>query len=115
MTSIATRLTINGRPMTLEAPASMSLADLLRERLGLTGTPIGCDTAQCGACTVHLDGVAVKSCNVLATQANGRSVTTIEGLAHAGEQAEEGEGEGDETHEDLPAGRRTRTDLIPVA
>jgi carbon-monoxide dehydrogenase small subunit len=61
------------------------LADLLRGQLGLTGTHAGCDTAQCGACTVHLDGVAVKSCNVLALQAAGCAVTTIEGLAQGTE------------------------------
>ena len=63
----------------------MLLAQYLRERLGKTGTVIGCDTSNCGACTVHLDGRSVKSCNVLAVQADGHEVTTIEGLAHDGE------------------------------
>ena len=61
------------------------LVHYLRERLGRTGTPIGCDTSNCGACTVHLDGKAVKSCSVLAVQADGRDVTTIQGLAANGE------------------------------
>jgi carbon-monoxide dehydrogenase small subunit len=61
------------------------LVDFLRDHLGLTGTNIGCDTSQCGACTVHLDGSPVKSCTVLAAQADGSSVTTIEGLARNGE------------------------------
>jgi carbon-monoxide dehydrogenase small subunit len=76
-----TRLTINGRPITVEAPAETSLVDLLRERLGLTGTATGCDTAQCGACTVLVDGQAVKSCNLLAAQLDGASVRTIESVA----------------------------------
>ena len=63
----------------------MLLVQYLRERLGKTGTVIGCDTSNCGACTVHLDGHSVKSCNVLAVQADGLEVTTIEGLAHDGE------------------------------
>ena len=63
----------------------MLLVQYLREKLGKTGTVIGCDTSNCGACTVHLDGTSVKSCNVLAVQANGRTVTTIEGLADAAE------------------------------
>src|ERR687892_777647 len=61
------------------------LVHYLRDRLGKVGTPIGCDTSNCGACTVHLDGVSVKSCSVLAVQADGSSVTTIEGLAQDGE------------------------------
>lgn len=76
-----TRLTINGRPITVEAPPETSLVDLLRERLGLTGTATGCDTAQCGACTVLVDGQAVKSCNLLAAQLDGASVRTIELVA----------------------------------
>ena len=63
----------------------MLLVQYLREKLGKTGTVIGCDTSNCGACTVHLDGRSVKSCNVLAVQADGHEVTTIEGLAHDGE------------------------------
>ena len=63
----------------------MLLVHYLRERLGKTGTVIGCDTSNCGACTVHLDGTSVKSCNVLAVQADGHEVTTIEGLAQDGQ------------------------------
>jgi carbon-monoxide dehydrogenase small subunit len=74
-------LTLNGRPATADTPSHTLLLDLLREQLQLTGTHQGCDTAQCGACTVLLDGQAVKSCSVLALQAQGRSVTTVEGLA----------------------------------
>jgi carbon-monoxide dehydrogenase small subunit len=74
-------LTLNGRPATTDTPPHTLLLDLLREQLQLTGTHQGCDTAQCGACTVLLDGQAVKSCSVLALQAQGRSVTTVEGLA----------------------------------
>jgi carbon-monoxide dehydrogenase small subunit len=74
-------LRVNGQPRAVHVPAESLLIDLLRGPLGLTGTHAGCDTAQCGACTVLLDGVAVKSCNVLAVQAAGRSITTIEGLA----------------------------------
>ncbi len=76
-------LTVNGRPVAAEAPPATLLVELLRQRLGLTGTHVGCDTSQCGACTVWLDGQAVKSCSVLAVQAQGRAVTTIEGLAAA--------------------------------
>lgn len=71
---------VNGKNHTLKVPENALLSDLLRDHLGLTGTHRGCDTAQCGACTVHLDGRAVKSCNVLAHQAAGHSVLTIEGL-----------------------------------
>ena len=73
-------LTVNGQARTLDVPENTLLVDLLRNSLRLTGTHVGCDTSQCGACTVHLDGVPVKSCNVLAAQAEGSSVTTIEGL-----------------------------------
>jgi carbon-monoxide dehydrogenase small subunit len=74
-------LTVNGKTVTREVAPQTSLVGFLREDLRLTGTHVGCDTAQCGACTVHLDGVAVKSCNMLAVQAAGKAVTTIEGLA----------------------------------
>jgi carbon-monoxide dehydrogenase small subunit len=74
-------LTVNGRAVTREVDPQTPLVGFLREELRLTGTHVGCDTAQCGACTVHLDGHAVKSCNMLAVQAAGRAVTTIEGLA----------------------------------
>jgi carbon-monoxide dehydrogenase small subunit len=77
-------LTVNGRLHELELEPRELLVDVIRERLGLTGTNIGCETSQCGACTVHLDGKAVKSCTVLAVQADGASVTTIEGLASNG-------------------------------
>jgi carbon-monoxide dehydrogenase small subunit len=72
---------VNGRAQTPPASPSTLLVHWLRDELGLTGTHVGCDTAQCGACTVLLDGQAVKSCSVLAVQAAGRSVTTVEGLA----------------------------------
>jgi carbon-monoxide dehydrogenase small subunit len=78
-------LHVNGRATSLEAEPRTLLIDVLRGPLGLTGTHAGCDTAQCGACTVLLDGVAVKSCNVLAQQAAGCAVTTIEGLAQGTE------------------------------
>jgi aerobic carbon-monoxide dehydrogenase small subunit len=73
--------TLNGRGVSQDASPATLLVDLLRGPLGLTGTHVGCDTAQCGACTVLLDGDAVKSCSLLAQQVRGRSVTTIEGLA----------------------------------
>ena len=78
------RLTVNGRPVESEVEPQTLLVELLRGPLGLTGTHVGCDTSQCGACTVLLDGAAVKSCSVLALQAQGRSVTTVEGLAQDG-------------------------------
>ena len=74
-------LHLNGRATTTSTEPATLLVHLLRDTLGLTGTHVGCDTAQCGACTVLLDGQAVKSCSVLALQVAGRSVTTIEGLA----------------------------------
>jgi aerobic carbon-monoxide dehydrogenase small subunit len=76
-------LTVNGKAVDAEVDARTLLVDLLRKHLSLTGTHVGCDTAQCGACTVHVDGRAVKSCSVLAAQMRGTSVTTIEGLASA--------------------------------
>ncbi len=76
-------LQVNGRAVTRDVAPTQLLVHFLRESLQLTGTHVGCDTAQCGACTVHLDGVAVKSCNLLAVQAAGQDVTTIEGLAAA--------------------------------
>ena len=78
-------LTVNGKAVSVAVPDNRLLVDLLREDLRLTGTHVGCDTSQCGACTVHLDGVPVKACAMLAAQADGRSVTTIEGLAQNGE------------------------------
>ena len=76
-------LKVNSSEVTRDVDPQTLLVQLLRDTLELTGTHVGCDTAQCGACTVHLDGVAVKSCNMLATQAAGRSVTTIEGVTAA--------------------------------
>lgn len=73
-------LTVNGTLRELDVPENTLLVDILRERLRLTGTHVGCDTSQCGACTVHLNGRAVKSCTVLAGQADGTSVLTIEGI-----------------------------------
>ena len=77
-------LNVNGAPRTVAVEPRALLAYVLRDELDLTGTHIGCDTSQCGACTVHLDGRAVKSCTVLAVQAEGRAITTIEGLAPQG-------------------------------
>ena len=73
-------LTVNGVHYTEEVEPRLLLVHLIRDRLGLTGTHVGCDTSNCGACTLHLDGEAVKSCTVLAVQADGSEVTTIEGL-----------------------------------
>jgi carbon-monoxide dehydrogenase small subunit len=81
---ISVALTVNGKPVSAEVAAQTLLVDFLRENLQLTGTHVGCDTAQCGACTILLDGKAVKSCNVLAVQAQGAKLTTIEGLATNG-------------------------------
>ena len=75
------RLTVNKQAHELDVPDNTLLVDLLRSRLGLTGTHVGCDTSQCGACVVHVDGRSVKSCTMLAAQADGQAVTTIEGLA----------------------------------
>jgi carbon-monoxide dehydrogenase small subunit len=83
--AISISLTVNGAPVTAEIEPHTLLVQFLRDQLRLTGTHIGCDTAQCGACTVDLNGRAVKSCNILAVQAEGASVTTIEGLAKDGE------------------------------
>jgi carbon-monoxide dehydrogenase small subunit len=74
-------LKVNGRPVSVEIEPRTLLSQLLREQLQLTGTHIGCDTGQCGACTVHLDGRAIKSCTLLAVQVHGADVTTIEGIA----------------------------------
>ena len=76
-------LPVNGRRASIDVAPNTLLVQALREHLRLTGTHVGCDTAQCGACTVLLDGDAVKSCNMLAAQADGASITTIEGLAAA--------------------------------
>jgi aerobic carbon-monoxide dehydrogenase small subunit len=82
---VSVRLRVNGAEYDLEVEPRVLLVHALRDHLGLTGTHVGCDTSNCGACTVHLDGQAVKSCTVLAVQADGAEVTTIEGLAKAGE------------------------------
>jgi aerobic carbon-monoxide dehydrogenase small subunit len=76
---------VDGMSYTDDVEPRMLLVQYLRESLGKTGTVIGCDTSNCGACTVHLDGVSVKSCTMLAVQADGHEVTTIEGIAHNGE------------------------------
>ncbi|MGB7479493.1 MAG: (2Fe-2S)-binding protein [Burkholderiaceae bacterium] len=76
-------LTVNGVPTDLDLPPNTFLVQALREQLKLTGTHVGCDTAQCGACTVIMNGRAVKSCNLLVAQADGADITTIEGLAQA--------------------------------
>ncbi|MDA8253412.1 MAG: (2Fe-2S)-binding protein [Rhodospirillales bacterium] len=76
-------LTVNGKARSVEVEARTLLVEVLREKLGLTGTHVGCDTSQCGACVVHVDGQAVKSCTMLAMQADGSHVTTIEGVAAA--------------------------------
>jgi carbon-monoxide dehydrogenase small subunit len=81
---VSVRLTVNGREVEREVEPRLLLVDFLRDDLGLTGTTIGCDTSQCGACTVHLNGMSVKSCTLLAAQADGATVTTIEGLATNG-------------------------------
>ena len=78
-------LAVNGQEVSEMVSARLLLVDFLREVLGLTGTHVGCDTTQCGACTVHCDGQAVKSCTMLALQAHGRAVTTIEGLGPRGD------------------------------
>ena len=79
--SVTVSLRVNGMAVLAEVDPGMELSTFIRERLRLTGTHVGCDTAQCGACTVHLNGRAVKSCNVLAAQCEGMEVTTIEGIA----------------------------------
>ena len=76
---------VNGQTHEREVEPRVLLVDFLRNDLALTGTNVGCDTSQCGACTVHIDGLAVKSCTVLAVQADGSNVTTIEGLASDGQ------------------------------
>ncbi|MEQ1566886.1 MAG: (2Fe-2S)-binding protein [Myxococcota bacterium] len=78
-------LTVNGKRVARDIDPRTLLVDLLREQLLLTGTHVGCDTSQCGACVVHVDGVSVKSCTMLAAEADGGQVTTIEGLANGSE------------------------------
>ena len=81
----AVSMTVNGKAATGDVEGRTLLVQFLRDHLGLTGTHVGCDTSQCGACVVHVDGKSVKSCTLLALQANGAKVTTIEGLATNGE------------------------------
>lgn len=76
-------MTVNGKPASGEVEGRTLLVEFIRENLGLTGTHVGCDTSQCGACVVHVDGRAVKSCTMLAAEADGAQVTTIEGMADA--------------------------------
>ncbi|MFM0626225.1 (2Fe-2S)-binding protein [Paraburkholderia xenovorans] len=82
--AISISLTVNGAPISASIDPGTLLVQFLRDQLRLTGTHVGCDTAQCGACTVHLNGRAIKSCNILAVQAEGADITTIEGLAKDG-------------------------------
>jgi carbon-monoxide dehydrogenase small subunit len=82
---LAVTISVNGRAIQREVEPRLLLVHFLRDVAGLTGTKVGCDTSQCGSCTVLLDGVAVKSCTCRAVQADGASVTTVEGLAPAGE------------------------------
>jgi carbon-monoxide dehydrogenase small subunit len=90
---VSVQLTVNGAPRAATVPARTLLVHFLRDQLRLTGTHVGCDTTQCGACTVALDGVAVKSCTVLAAQADGHEVTTIEGIASEHGASEHGASE----------------------
>ena len=78
-------VSVNGQPRSAEVEPRLLLVHLLREKLGLTGTHVGCDTTNCGACTVLLDGTPIKSCTFFAVQADGREVTTVEGLASNGQ------------------------------
>ena len=78
------RVSVNGRPRSAEVEPRLLLVHFLRDTLGLTGTHVGCDTTNCGACTVLLDGTPIKSCTFFAVQAEGREVTTVEGLASGG-------------------------------
>jgi aerobic carbon-monoxide dehydrogenase small subunit len=78
-------VTVNGEPHSLEVESRLLLVHLLREKLGLTGTHVGCDTTQCGACTVLVDGVPIKSCTHFAVQVDGREVKTVEGLGQGGQ------------------------------
>ena len=76
-------LTVNGKQHTVQVENRTLLVEVLREKLVLTGTHVGCDTSQCGACVIHIDGISAKSCTMLAVQADGHAITTIEGLAAA--------------------------------
>ena len=81
MATTAVSMTVNGKQVSAEAENRTLLVQYLRESLGMTGTHVGCDTSQCGACTVHIDGLPIKSCTILARQVDGKEVPTIEGLA----------------------------------
>ena len=83
--SITVSLTLNGEAVSAEVEPRMLLVQLIRDKLSKTGTHVGCDTSQCGACVVHVDGRSIKSCTMLAVQAEGADVTTIEGVARDGE------------------------------
>lgn len=83
ITRVSITMIVNNQPVTAEVDPRTLLVDFLRETLQLTGTHVGCDTSQCGACVVHVDGLSVKSCSMLAVQADGSRVVTIEGLAQA--------------------------------
>ena len=80
---ISITMTINGQSVRADIPDNTLLVDFIREHQGLTGTNVGCDTSQCGACVIHIDGRSVKSCTMLAAQADGRALTTIEGIGDA--------------------------------
>ncbi len=84
-TNVSVSTTVNGVEHTADVEARMLLVHFLRDELALTGTHIGCDTTHCGACTVLLDGVPIKSCTMFAVQANGQAITTVEGLARNGD------------------------------
>jgi|TARA_B110000444_G_C18406282_1_gene396019 carbon-monoxide dehydrogenase small subunit len=81
MATTTVSMTVNGKQVSADAENRTLLVQYLRESLGMTGTHVGCDTSQCGACTVHIDGLPIKSCTILARQVDGKDVTTIEGLA----------------------------------
>ena len=83
--TVAVSMTVNGKAVSGEVESRTLLVQFIRENLGLTGTHVGCDTSQCGACVVHVDGVSAKACTMLAVQAEGAEVTTIEGVANNGE------------------------------
>src|SRR6476659_6421576 len=101
-------VTVNGRTYTRTVEPRLLLVDFLRDELGLTGTHIGCDTTSCGACTVHLDGRAVKSCTLFAVQADDRAVRTVEGLAPAPAPLGGRVGPGSEGTSPLPLGEAQR-------
>jgi carbon-monoxide dehydrogenase small subunit len=83
-TPVAIRMTVNGQPHTATVPPRLLLVDFLRDRLGLTGTHVGCEHGVCGACTVLVDGASARACLMLAAQADGAAITTVEGLAENG-------------------------------